>query len=163
MKKIAIVLTIVVVLSVVNLRNQIKRATEELDYGIAPGFKLTGFTFGNSKLLVPFWVNNPTNFNLTISGLQLDVFVNNTFAGRITLSKAYELKKLSRSVIPFEVTLDNVMAMNILINVNQYIQNDNWRDKIVISLRGSARLESGFIYLSNVPIVADGSYKYWMG
>jgi LEA14-like dessication related protein len=163
MKKVLIVIVLVMVLGVFVLRNQVKRATEELDYGIAPGFKLTGFTFGSTAMEIPFWVNNPTNFNLTISGLELDVFVNNIFAGKVKVEKAYELKKLSRSIIPFTVKLDNVNAMNVLLNVSNYIQQENWRDKVKISFRGFSRLESGFIYLSNVPITADGSYKYWMG
>ena len=49
------------------------------------------------------------------------------------------------------------------INVNQYLQSNNWRDKINISVRGVGRIESGVVYVSNVPIKADGTYKYWMG
>lgn len=163
MKRIAMVLAVVIIVGIFIFRSQVRKATEELDYGVAPGFKISSFNFGESKMIVPFWVNNPTNLNLMISGMSLDVFVNNLFAGRVKVTKAYELKKLSRSIIPFEVTLDNVAAMEILININQYFASDNWRDKIKISIRGNARLESGFIYLSNVPISADGSYKYWMG
>jgi LEA14-like dessication related protein len=163
MKKVLIVLVTVFIVTFFIFRSQIKKATEELDYGIAPGMKFKGITFGDTSLEIPFWVNNPTNFNLTISGLELDVFVNNIFAGRVKVDRVYQIKKLQKSIIPLSVKLDNVNAMNVLINVSNFISQENWRDKIKISFRGFTRLESGIVYLSNVPISADGSYKYWMG
>lgn len=163
MKKIISIAVIIAVLSFFVARNQIKIASEELDYGIAPGFKVTSFTFGESKMIIPFWINNPTNFNLTISNVRLDVFVNNIFAGRIKVDKVYRLNKRDKSIVPFTVEINNVSAMNVFMNVSQYLQQSNWRDKINIAVTGSARVESGFIYISNVPIKADGSYKHWMG
>lgn len=163
MKKAIIVITVLIVLGAFILRDQIKRATTELDYGIAPGLKLQGVSFGLTKLVVPFWINNPTMFNLTISNLRLEVFVNNVFAGRITLDGAYRLNKNEKSIVSFTIDINNVSAMDIFINVNQYLQSNNWRDKINISVRGVGRIESGVVYVSNVPIKADGTYKYWMG
>jgi hypothetical protein len=50
-----------------------------------------------------------------------------------------------------------------LLTVNQFLDSKNWRDKVNISFRGRFRAESGLLYFNNVPISADGSYKYWMG
>lgn len=163
MKKFIIALVIVATISILAIRNNIKRASEELDYGIAPGFKVTSFTFGQSKMVLPFWINNPTGLNLTISNIKMEVFINNVFAGNIKVEKVYKLNSRSRSVVPLTIEIDNISAMNILMNISQYLNSDDWRTKVNISVRGTARLESGFVYLSSLPIKADGTYKYWMG
>lgn len=163
MKKIFIAVFVVGILFAVYLRRQIKIAIEKLDYGIASGIKLSGITFGESKITIPIWINNPTNFNVMVSKMNLDLFVNKVYAGTATLQSAYLIQKNGKSIIPFTVTLNNINAMQILINVNQFLGQSNWRDKVNISLRGETRAEVGLIYIEKVPISMDGSYKYWMG
>lgn len=163
MKRVLIIAVTVLVLFAFYMRNQLRRAVDELDYGVAPGLKVTNFSFGESKLILPVWINNPTNFNMLFSNMEIDVFVNKIYAGKATLTKGYEVLKQERSIIPFEVQIDNVNAMQILLTVNQFLDSKNWRDKVNISFRGRFRAESGLLYFNNVPISADGSYKYWMG
>lgn len=163
MRKFILISAVVLVLFAMYMRNQLRRAVDDLDYGIAPGLKVTNFSFGDSTLILPMWINNPTNFSILLSNMEIDVFVNKIYAGKAQLNRGYVVEKQARSIIPFEVKLDNVNAMQILLTVNQFLDSKNWRDKVNISFRGRFRAESGLLYFNNVPVSADGSYKFWMG
>ena len=145
------------------VRNRIKKAVSQLDYGIAPGLKITGFDFSKSTLTLPVWVYNPTNLSIIVSRLDLNVFINKTFAGNVKVTRSFQIKGLDRSVIPLDVELSNTQVMQIFLQNQKYINDGTWRDKIDLTVTGTARAEAGVIYIDTVPVTISGNYKFWMG
>lgn len=159
---IALILAITVLLAFFT-RNRIKQSVKELDYGIAPGIKFTSFDFSTSKIILPIWVYNPTNLSIIISRLNLNIFINKDFAGTVKVERSYQIKAMDKSIIPLEVELNNVQAMQVLISNQQAIKNNTWRDKIDLTVSGTAKAEAGMIYIDTVPVSISGNYKFWMG
>lgn len=145
------------------VRNKIQKAIKELDYGVAPGIKVSDFNFDSSTLILPIWVYNPTNLKMIISNLELDCFINKLFVGKVKLDRSFAITPNGKSIVPLQIELKNTQAFQIIIDNQKYIQAGTWRDKIELSLRGSLRAESGIVYISRIPVSIDGNYKFWMG
>jgi len=160
-KLIALILAALIAAAVF-LRFRIQNAVKNFNFGIAPGVKLDSFSFDKTTITIPIWINNPTGLNITISKLELELFINNIYCGSIFFNRAYVIKASSRSIIPFKYTVNNVNAMQVLIANAQFIGTNNWRDKLNIIVQGRVRAESGPIYLDNIPIYIDGTYQSWM-
>lgn len=163
MKKLIIVIVAVLIISLSYYWIQFKRAIDQVQYGIATGVKVDSLNFSTTTLSIPLWINNPTSFALSVSNLNLDVFINGTYLGRAILDNTYRIEKYGTSIIPLVVAIDNVNAMSILIDVNSKAKEPNWREKVNIQLRGKIRAESGIIYMNNIPLDIDSTYKDWMG
>jgi hypothetical protein len=145
------------------VRNRIRNAVSRLDYGIAPGLKITNFTFGEATLVLPIWVYNPANLNIILSRMNLNIFINKTFAGTVRIDKSYRISAQNKSIIPLTVTLQNTQVMQILIQNQNALLDGSWREKIDITVTGTTRAEAGVIYVDTLPFSLSGNYKWWMG
>lgn len=161
--KILLVVIVIAIAATLVIRNRLKKAVSQLDYGIADGVKVLSMNLSTTTIAVPVWVFNPSALNVTISNMEMNLYVNKQFAGKILLNRTIIIAAKSNSIIPLEFSTNNTQLMQILINNAKYFNDNSWREKLNIAVMGTLRAEAGMIYIDTLPVSADGTYKYWMG
>jgi len=105
--------------------------------------KIIYATLGEVNLDLALTVGNPTDFNATITGYDMDIIINGRKAGSIKGNKSQPVKRKSESTIYLNVTFspNQIFADN----KDQLVNMLNDLNGIGIVLSGVVCIESGFI------------------
>ncbi len=124
------------------------RQPKDLVYQGIENFKLQKVGLAGTNMSIDIRMYNPNSYSLKLKKADVDVFINDTRVGKMTVDGKYTINRLDTFVLPVLLTVD---MKNVLPNALQLLFNSN----VNVKLTGTIKAGRHGAFLS-VPINYEG-------
>jgi len=131
------------------------KAPKDLIYQNVQDFKLEKAGLEQTALSMDIRLYNPNNYTLKLKKADVDVYLNDTHLGKMSVKGKFAVRKLDTLTLP--VVLD-VELKNILPNALQLLMNS----EVDIKLKGTLKAGRRGVYI-NIPIDYEGKQDIMSG
>jgi LEA14-like dessication related protein len=123
-----------------------------LEYREFKNFTLENLGFSSSTVRMDIVYYNPNNFGLQLKRADLDIYINNTYAGHATQEYQISIPKLAEFNMPVQVDVD---MKNILKNAFTGLLNK----QVMVKITGTVKVGKANLFIT-FPVNYEGAQSY---